>query len=77
MKTIQHIRTPLPPRGGNSFYRDKRDLSAKAQTYCGAELTGYDVNRRDVSTKKARAFYAKPNAVWAVCESCKLKAGVL
>lgn len=75
-KTIQHIRMPLPPRGGNSFYRDKRDFLTTA-TYCGAEITCYDVNARDVNTKTARVFYANTDAVFAVCDSCKTAAGVL
>lgn len=74
MKTLQHIRTPQPARGGNQFYRDKRVFAAA--TYCGADVTSYDVNKRDVNTKKARAFYAAPDVAWVVCETCKLKAGV-
>lgn len=74
-KIIQHIRTPLPRRGGNSFYRDTRDFVAS--TYCGAAVTYFDVNARDVTTKTARAFYATPTTAFVVCATCKVNARIL
>lgn len=76
MPIIQHIRYLLPTRKGNSFYRDKTDYSRFVSTYCGADVTAYDVNRNNVATKKARAFYEKNGGNWQLCHDCKLKAGL-
>lgn len=73
---LQHIRKPLPRRGGNSFYRDRRDLSALAATFCGAEVTAYDVTTRDATTKKAQHFYRTHADTWQLCPACKSAAGV-
>lgn len=59
---VSHVRKPMPRRRGNSFYRDKRDLSQFAATLCGAPITDRDLMIRDV-----------PRAVrtnWPVCHEC-------
>lgn len=74
MVTI-HVRQPLPRKGGNSFYRDKNDYTKFAKTLCGAPVTEYDTNLRDVTTKKAQAYYATSDR-FTVCVACKQKAGI-
>lgn len=37
MPHVFHIRRPLPPRGGNQWYRNKDPDVRKAFTYCGTE----------------------------------------
>ena len=71
---IQHIRKPLPARRGNSFYRDKRDLSAFAATFCGAPVTAYDLNSREWGSKVAQEFYRQNAERWVVCPDCKAEA---
>lgn len=63
---FQHIRKPMPPRRGSSFYRDKNDYSKYAVTLCGAPITDRDVDFRTAGTKKFTAgVYA-----WSLCVDC-------
>jgi hypothetical protein len=57
----------MPKRRGNSFYRDKRDLSKFAVTLCGAPITDRDVDYATANTKKFRA------AGHPVCAACIAK----
>lgn len=42
---IQHIRRPLPRKGGNQWYRAHEVRTPT--TYCGADVTAHDVGCRD------------------------------
>jgi hypothetical protein len=63
-----HIRKPLPRRGGNSFYRDTRDFSHLAATFCGAPVTDKDMDIRTAGTKRFRALVQRGE--WAICGEC-------
>ena len=65
-ETPMHVRAPLPRRGGNSFYRDKRVFETR--TLCGAPVTDRDVDHRYAGTKKFNAWRAKYPAT--VCDAC-------
>ncbi len=62
---IAHIRRPMPPKRGNSFYRDKTDYSKYALSLCGAPITPKDVDYRTAGTKKFLFEYATQ-----VCQTC-------
>ncbi len=62
---IFHVRAKLAPRGGNNFYRDKRERVAA--TVCGAAVTDHDVRFHD----KAVSWED-----WVSCSDClKLRGG--
>lgn len=65
---ISHIRKPLPPKRGNSFYRDKTDYTKFALTLCGAAVTDRDIDWQYAGTKKCQEAMRK--AQWPVCEIC-------
>lgn len=65
--TVSHIRQPLPPKGGNSFYRDNNDYSKFAVSLCGAPITDKDIDYRLAGTKKFKS------SGWPVCMDCKAK----
>ena len=62
-----HIRARMPSKGGNSFYRDKKDYAKFCVTLCGAPVTDKDVDYATANTKKFRA------GGWAVCAACLAK----
>ena len=65
---MNHIRKPVPRKGGNNFYRDKNDYSRFAASLCGAAITDRDVDYLQAGTK----LFAK----WSdehqgeTCEQC-------
>ena len=52
MTLTQHIRRPLPRKGGNSFYKDRG--VRQAYTLCGAPVTDRDWDLRTALAKKHR-----------------------
>ena len=63
-----HIRHPLRPLGGNSFYRDKS--VRESATLCGAPCDYFDVLLRDTRYKNfntADPFYVSKGGF---CPSC-------
>ena len=71
-----HLRQPLPRKGGNNFYRDRRIFTS--HTYCGAPCGEFDVQPKDVTTKAGREFFAAKEAAGErqVCPVCKANAGI-
>ena len=61
-----HIRQPLPPKGGNSFYRDTRVHESK--TLCGAPVTDRDVDHRYGGTKVFAKWVASSDG--RACPKC-------
>lgn len=58
-----HVRKPLPPKGGNSFYRDKSDRTKFSVSVCGAPITSNDVDFRTAGTKRfLNSDFAKGSA---------------
>lgn len=72
-----HIRQPLPRRRGNSFYRDKRDLSAHVKTFCGAPVTDRDLDLRWAGTKKTQKWFRDNHHTATLCPGCQDAAGLV
>lgn len=63
-----HVRKPMPPKRGNSWYRDKRTI--ESATFCGSECTSNDVAYRDTGYKKFNAndpFWVSRGGICAQC----------
>lgn len=63
MTRLVHIRKPGPPRDRRIVAR-MRPITA--ETFCGAEVTAYDVTPRD-----AVRIDRMHQTLWAVCPLCK------
>ena len=62
--TRSHIRARMPRKGGNSFYRDKRDYGRFAVTLYRESITDKDVDYATAKTKRFRA------SGWPTCQRC-------
>jgi hypothetical protein len=69
-RVIQHIRKPMPRRGGNSFYRDRRDFSSYAATLCGAPVTSLDIGFREAGFKTMAQWF-KAQTDRELCAACQ------
>ena len=64
VRILPHVRARMPRKGGNSFYRDKRDYSKFCVTLCGASITDKDIDYATANTTKFRT------GGWPVCLEC-------
>lgn len=72
--TGAHIRLPIRPKRGNSFYRDKDDKPVA--TLCGAAVTDRDVSYAYAKTEGFRRHVALYQHNFPLCADCvELKRG--